>query len=66
MSIKFENAFILVLKKISNQALVLNFLSFIWKDFFLLIFYITYTKSKRLNTNNYVINIESSYNRSDL
>jgi hypothetical protein len=67
MSIRFENVFILVLKKkLFNQALVVNFLPFIWEEFFLLIFYITDTKSKRLNTNNYVINIELSYNRSDL
>jgi hypothetical protein len=66
MSTRFENVFILVIKKLSNQALGLNFLSFIWIAFFLLIFYITDIKSKRFNTNNYVINIESSYNRSDL
>jgi hypothetical protein len=66
MSTRFENTFILVLKKLSNPTLVLKFFSFIWKNFFLLIFYITDIKSKRLNTNNYAINIESSYNRSDL
>jgi hypothetical protein len=66
MSTRFENTFILVLKKLSNPTLVLKFFSFIWKKFFLLIFYITDIKSKRLNTNNYAINIESSYNRSDL
>ena len=66
MSTRFENTFILVLKKLSNPTLVLKFFSFIWKNFFLLIFYITDIKSKRLKTNNYAINIESSYNRSDL